>query len=454
MHKTKSSKTDSPTYSNSSALNSHPQLAHRPFGSEIQKASVAAKTPTDIEDEGFAEQQMEATGLEIQAKYGSITPEGQERLTVLQAKMNGLLNSRLGHATRFSHNIANIPLHRPGIPKPIQAKLTIGEPGDKYEQEADRVAVQVVNQRKHPAAQQESQNLQREEISSEDELKMKPEVDIIQREELSKGEYDQIKELVENIEKQYPPEKYYYIGMGKSPTPIIAFMKAKGIPASNIPLSKFSPKPNNIRKEDRDKYKNNEKQLTQEQKEELKRHFDNFVPQAGKLQGKNILLIDYTQSGRSLIASHAHIVEYLNEKAQEKKLRVNYIDHGLDNPPKVVPLALYQKETHKAEEKLEELGLTNKIPLPGSLQDSQSLASQIGGEKYKKRAEFPDDYKIVKSPPDKSQDIKRSPEKYDELVEQFRSFMEEKKPLVELLSGEDAIEKGVQDIKEATGSSK
>jgi len=29
---------------------------------------------------------------------------------------------------------------------PIQAKLTIGEPGDKYEQEADRVASQVVGQ--------------------------------------------------------------------------------------------------------------------------------------------------------------------------------------------------------------------------------------------------------------------------------------------------------------------
>ncbi|WP_392533987.1 DUF4157 domain-containing protein [Nostoc sp. C117] len=175
MHKTKSSKTDSSTYSNSLALNSSPQLAHRPFGSEIQKASVAAKTPTDIENEGFAEQQIEATQLEIQAKSGSITPEGQERLTVLQAKMDGLLNSRLSHARRFGHNIANIPLIKPETPTPIQAKLTIGEPGDKYEQEADETGRQVVQKIHHP----QSEKLQRESFSEEEkELQMKAEHNI------------------------------------------------------------------------------------------------------------------------------------------------------------------------------------------------------------------------------------------------------------------------------------
>ncbi|MHC0068289.1 eCIS core domain-containing protein [Nostoc sp. UIC 10890] len=176
MHKTKSSKSDSSTYSNSSALNSSPQLAHRAYSSEIQKAPVAAKTPTDIENEAFAEQQMEATGLSIQAKSGTITSAGQERLIVLQAKMDGLLNSRLEHATRFGHNIANIPLRRPDSAPPIQAKLTIGQPGDKYEQEADDTARRVV-QRIH---QQSSQPVQREAVTEEKELQTKP-ADNIQR---------------------------------------------------------------------------------------------------------------------------------------------------------------------------------------------------------------------------------------------------------------------------------
>ncbi|WP_392532933.1 C2 family cysteine protease [Nostoc sp. C117] len=167
MHKTKSSKTYSSIYCNSSTPNSHPELAYRPFASQPPKVSDAAKTSTDIEDVAFAEQQMEATGLEIQAKYGSITPEGQERLTVLQAKMDGLLNSRLSHARRFGHNIVNIPLHRPDTPTPIQPKLTIGEPGDKYEQETDETARQVVQRIHQPQTNQIQRKVRLDQFENE-----------------------------------------------------------------------------------------------------------------------------------------------------------------------------------------------------------------------------------------------------------------------------------------------
>ncbi|MEH1782902.1 MAG: DUF4157 domain-containing protein [Nostoc sp.] len=195
MHKTKSSKTDSSIYSNSLSPNSHPQLAYRPFASQPPKVSSAAKTSTDIEDAAFAEQQMEATGLSIQAKYGTITSEGQERLTVLQAQMDGLLNSRLSHATRFGHNIANIPLLRPQTSTPIQAKLTIGEPGDKYEQEADETARLVV-QRIH---QSQGEKVQRESLLSDEELQMKPKRRI-QRESLPLSEDElQMKPMVQRV---------------------------------------------------------------------------------------------------------------------------------------------------------------------------------------------------------------------------------------------------------------
>ncbi|NMF62518.1 hypothetical protein DP113_34170 (plasmid) [Brasilonema octagenarum UFV-E1] len=91
--------------------------------------------------------------------------------------MSGLLHRRLQHASSFGHNFANIPISRPDAPSKlaVQTKLTIGEPGDKYEQEADRVAAQVVNQINAPVSQQSSQNLQREEISEEaKQLQMKP----------------------------------------------------------------------------------------------------------------------------------------------------------------------------------------------------------------------------------------------------------------------------------------
>ena len=196
MHNKRLSKTPSSINSNSQAAEQNPKLAYRPFGSQIQKASVAPVTQSTKEDVAFAEQKMEAFGLELQAKYGKITPEGQERLTVLQAKMASFSSSQLEHARRYSHNIANIPLRRPDTAIPIQAKLTIGEPGDKYEQEADETARQVV-QRIH---QPQNEKLQRESLpEEEDELQMKP-LGNIQRESLPDEEEElQMKPMVQRV---------------------------------------------------------------------------------------------------------------------------------------------------------------------------------------------------------------------------------------------------------------
>ncbi|MEQ8467994.1 eCIS core domain-containing protein [Coleofasciculus sp. E1-EBD-02] len=57
------------------------------------------------------------------------------------------------------------------ISLPIQAKLTIGEPNDKYEQEADRVARQVVDKIHSPTPE----TVQREEMGDEDEVRFKSE---------------------------------------------------------------------------------------------------------------------------------------------------------------------------------------------------------------------------------------------------------------------------------------
>ncbi|MEP0755211.1 DUF4157 domain-containing protein [Trichocoleus sp. Lan] len=60
------------------------------------------------------------------------------------------LQAQLESAQRFGHDFANISIQNPGSPTPsrIQPKLTIGAPGDKYEQEADKTAAEVV-QRLH-----------------------------------------------------------------------------------------------------------------------------------------------------------------------------------------------------------------------------------------------------------------------------------------------------------------
>lgn len=200
----KSLKSPSSSFSNSQAPEQTPQLAYRPFGGQTQKTSFTPVTQTDVENEAFAEEKMEVTGLELQAKYRTITPEGQERLTVLQAKMDQSLNSRLEKATRFGHSFANIPVRRPDTSTPIQAKLTIGEPGDKYEQEADQTARQVMQKIHQP----QSEQLQREELPDEDELQMKPEGSI-QREELLEEEKVQMKSWGEtpSLQREELPEE-------------------------------------------------------------------------------------------------------------------------------------------------------------------------------------------------------------------------------------------------------
>ncbi|MDF5726252.1 MAG: hypothetical protein PUP91_38605 [Rhizonema sp. PD37] len=71
----------------------------------------------------------------------------------------------------------------------IQAKLTIGAPGDKYEQEADQVASQVVNQIHALATAQSTQgeSVQRQDEKKE-ELQKKLEITALQRQEEQKDE--------------------------------------------------------------------------------------------------------------------------------------------------------------------------------------------------------------------------------------------------------------------------
>lgn len=89
----------------------------------------------------------------------------------------------------------------------LQAKLAIGAPGDRYEQEADSVAAQVVDRINSPQVQQKS--IQREEMPQEDEeLQMKPLAQGIQRQEMPEEEEElQMKPLCQGIQRQEMPEE-------------------------------------------------------------------------------------------------------------------------------------------------------------------------------------------------------------------------------------------------------
>ncbi|HEY9611221.1 DUF4157 domain-containing protein [Allocoleopsis sp.] len=161
---------------------------------------------------------FEAQKLELNEQDGSITSEEQEQLGGVKTGMEDFRAQRMERAQRFGHNFANIrvtppgehddappiqamsPVETPEVPlgrqrslfnsrqqvsaSPIQRQLTIGQPRDEYEQEADRVASQVIEQINAPASapSTQGQSVQRQEEKPE-ELQAKPEITPLQQQE-------------------------------------------------------------------------------------------------------------------------------------------------------------------------------------------------------------------------------------------------------------------------------
>jgi hypothetical protein len=154
----------------------HSQFQSRPFIAQAKPQSEKPLTQTETENGEFQQQKFEATQLNLQAKNGTITPEGQEQLAVLQAKMSGTLQRRLEQASSNGSNLTNIPISRPDAPSQlaVQTKLTIGKPGDKYEKEADQIAEQLDKLTHAPVSPQADQNRNKERTEVEHEIQRKP----------------------------------------------------------------------------------------------------------------------------------------------------------------------------------------------------------------------------------------------------------------------------------------
>ncbi|TDF97147.1 DUF4157 domain-containing protein [Paenibacillus piri] len=90
---------------------------------------------------------------------------------------------------------------------PIQAKMSVGPVGDQYEQEADKVASQVVQQLQMKPTAESIQRMEQPE-AEEEELQMKPTAETIQRMEQpeAEGEELQMKPVSESIQRMEQPE--------------------------------------------------------------------------------------------------------------------------------------------------------------------------------------------------------------------------------------------------------
>lgn len=96
----------------------------------------------------------------------------------------------------------------------------------------------------------------------------------------------QIRDVADEILKRFPPQEYAYVGVGRSPSALMAFMKALGLEQIfNVPLT--GVRGANV--------------LSEEDRELLFQHFDLFAPNSRRSHLRKVVLIDYVQSGKSAL---------------------------------------------------------------------------------------------------------------------------------------------------------
>lgn len=126
-----------------------------------------------------------------------------------------------------------------------------------------------------------------------------------------------INDMADHITGRYPPGQHVYVGLGRSPAAVMASLAGKGHTATSVPLSSFRPGPSDpgsiLSHALTDGDGRPAPGLTREQQEMLNTHFDEFL---GHIEpdGRDIALIDYTESGKSLVAAQHYLQQWAADR--------------------------------------------------------------------------------------------------------------------------------------------
>jgi hypothetical protein len=134
--------------------------------------------------------------------------------------------------------------------------------------------------------------------------------------------YPLTRDVVLAIWENYDPKFHIFIGIGRSPTPIIAFMQAasQDVVSINLPLKNIRGfKLGGVNRLERPQMFN------AAAIERLDQHFDHFLPQ--DLQNKKIIVIDYADTGASLDIASQEIRRYYLQR--QPNLNIEVIGLGI-----------------------------------------------------------------------------------------------------------------------------
>lgn len=124
------------------------------------------------------------------------------------------------------------------------------------------------------------------------------------------GDYRVIRKTTKLLLKQCPPQDCVLVGVGRSPTPLIAFAKALNgdDSALSLPLSYMGPLFDVPILEARSGVKRKFNLSNFDQ------HMREFLPSDVLLGGRKIVLVDFAQSGKSLIRTNSLLRDYLGRE--------------------------------------------------------------------------------------------------------------------------------------------
>ncbi len=190
------------------------------------------------------------------------------------------------------------------------------------------------------------------------------------------GEYESIRDASLKIIYKYPPAHHFYLGIGRSPTPLIRFFHELGLRNhQSIPLSQLRVltvyKPQQL-KEIESKYF---------------QHFDNVL-KLGLIRNKTLVLIDYVDSGDSLQIAKLFLSDYFKSKS----IKINIISIG------ILGEVLNSGRICYLQFELEEMRRTNTSLFPeysAALEDAETLKQIFQYRISKLRSNGIDDFILV-----------------------------------------------------------
>lgn len=183
--------------------------------------------------------------------------------------------------------------------------------------------------------------------------------------------YPEMRELFDTVVERYPPNKFHYVTIGGSPTPLSLMFRVFNIEYTNIAMSNLAG--HGYLPRDYEYMFDND--IIKERIRAFNAYFDEyFAAKPAALSGKDILVIDYIDSGATVLWSRIFLEKWAESRHPGAKVRA---------------LALYSGEMKTDENGKANLESVASRASVDTLGLGPNLSTMTHWRKFKPYAEYP-----------------------------------------------------------------